>query len=138
MFVRGTTVFRALVLSPGETPTFSAHLYLARSPHLRRPQGFWNLPMSRPGLGKLPTPTRQSVSSLWSPECLLPNSQIGRVSPYSYEASPPLSGLILIFQCHHWILHPEKHGFRNQNLVSIYPRCRVISENVISLRWRPF
>ena len=25
-----------------------------------------------------------------SPECLLPNSKLGRVSPYSYEASPPL------------------------------------------------
>ena len=25
----------------------------------------------------------------------------------------------------------RKHGFRNQNLVSIYPRCGVISENVI-------
>ena len=43
-----------------------------------------------------------------------------------------------IFQWHHWILHPEKHGFRNQNVVSVYPRRRVISENVISLRWRPF
>ena len=30
------------------------------------------------------------------------------------------------------------HGFRNQNLFSIYPRCGVISENVISFRWRPF
>ena len=35
------------------------------------------------------------------------------------------------FQCYHCILHPEKHGFRNQNRVSIYPRCGVISENVI-------
>ena len=32
----------------------------------------------------------------------------------------------------------RKTWFRNQNLVSIYPRCGVISENVISLRWRPF
>ena len=84
MFVRGTTVFRTMVLSPGETPTF-------RAPLSRRPQGFGNLPISRPGLGKLPT--RQSMSSLWSPECLLQNSQLGRVSPYGYEASPPLTGL---------------------------------------------
>ena len=34
------------------------------------------------------------------------------------------------FQCYHWILHPEKHGFRNQNF---YPRCGVISANVIQL-----
>ena len=26
-----------------------------------------------------------------------------------------------IFQCHNWISHPAKHGFRNQNLVSIDP-----------------
>ena len=77
---------------PGKAPTFRAPLYLARSPHIRRPQGFGNLPISQPGLGKFPT--RQLVSSLWSPECLLPNSQLGRVSPYSYEASPPLSGLL--------------------------------------------
>ena len=93
---RGNTHFpriyfpRTSDLSRGKHP-HSAHLYLARSPHLRQSQGFGNLPISRPGLGKLPT--RQSVSSLWSPECLLPNSQLGRVSPYSYEASPPLSGL---------------------------------------------
>ena len=66
-------------LARGKHP-HSVHLYmyLARSPHLRRPQGFGNLPISRPGLGKLPT--RQSMSSLWSPECLLPNSQLGRGS----------------------------------------------------------
>ena len=29
MFVRGTTVFRALVLSPGETPTFRASTFRA-------------------------------------------------------------------------------------------------------------
>ena len=88
---RGNTHFpciyfpRTSGLARGKHP-HSTHLYLARGPHLRRPQGFGNLPISRPGLGKLPT--RQSVSSL-SPECLLPNSQLGRVSPYSYEASPP-------------------------------------------------
>ena len=80
--------FRSL---PGKAPTFRAPLYLSRSPHFRRPQCFGNLPISGPGLGKLPT--RQSVPSLWSPKCLLPNSQLGRVSLYSYEASPPLSGL---------------------------------------------
>ena len=69
----------------------SAHLCLARSPHPRRPQGFGNLPISRPGLGKLPT--RQSMSSLWFPRCLLLITQLGRVSPYGYEASPPQSGL---------------------------------------------
>ena len=96
IFVRGNTHFprfyfpRTSGLARGKNP-HSAHLCLARSPHLRRPQGFGNLPISRPGLGKLPT--RQSMSSLWSPECLLPNSQLGRVSPYGYEASPPLSGL---------------------------------------------
>ena len=65
----------------------SAHLCPARSPHPRRPQGFGNLPISWPGLGKLPT--RQSMSSLWSPGCLLLITQLGRVSPYGYEASPP-------------------------------------------------
>ena len=69
----------------------SAHLCLARSPHPRRPHGFGNLPISRPDLGKLPT--RQSMSSLWSPGCLLLITQLGRVSPYGYEASPPPSGL---------------------------------------------
>ena len=43
-----------------------------------------------------------------------------------------------IIQYLHWILHPDKHGVRNQNRVSVYPRCGVISENVISLCWRPF
>ena len=76
--------FHALQVSPGKAPTFRAPLYLARSPHLRRPQGFGNLPIGRHDLWIFPT--RQTVSSLWSPECLLPNSQLGRVSPYSYEA----------------------------------------------------
>ena len=26
-----------------------------------------------------------------------------------------------VLNYYYWILHPEKHGFRNQNLVSIYP-----------------
>ena len=62
---RGNTHFpriyfpRTSGLPRGKHP-HSAHLCLARSPHLR----FGNLPIRRPGLGKLPT--RQSMSSLWS------------------------------------------------------------------------
>ena len=99
MFVRRTIVFRYGNLARGNThfrrtcfPRYSglargkhphsAHLCLARSPHPRRPQGFGNLPISWPGFGKLPT--RQSVSSLWSPGCLLLITQLGRVSPYCY------------------------------------------------------
>ena len=58
----------------------SAHLCLARSQHPRRPQGLGNLPISRPGRRKLPT--RKSMSSLWSPCCLILVTQLGRVSPY--------------------------------------------------------
>ena len=93
---RGNTHFpriyfpRTSGLARGKHP-HSAHLCLARSSHLRRPQGFGHLPISRPGLGKFPT--RQSMSSLWSPRCLLLITQLGRVSPYGYEASPPQSGL---------------------------------------------
>ena len=42
-------------------------------------------------LGKLPT--RQSLSSLWSPCFLILITQLGRVSPYDDEISPPRSGL---------------------------------------------
>ena len=154
MFVQGTTVFRSGTLiwrnthfpriyfprtsglARGKHP-HSAHLYLARSPHLRRPQGFGNLPISRPGFGKLPT--RQSVSSLWSPECLLPNSQLGRVSPYSYEASPPLSrqlqdnfqlGLLTsrtqdrltTFPCHRRVRHRSGANHPQQYEVARQPR----------------
>ena len=96
---RGNTHFphiyfpRISGLTRGKHP-HSAHLCLARSPHPRRPQGFGNLHISRPGLGKLPT--RQSMSSLWSPGCLLLIIQLGRVSPYGYETSPPRSGLCQI------------------------------------------
>ena len=67
-------------LSPGETLTFralprtsgftrgkhphSAHFRLARSPHPCRPQGFGNLPKSRPGFREIPYAT--TVSSLWT------------------------------------------------------------------------
>ena len=71
----------------------SSHLDLARSQHPRRPQGFENLPMNRPGLGKLAT--RQSKSSLWYSYCLILITQLGRVSPYDYEVSPPRSGLLI-------------------------------------------
>ena len=37
-------------------------------------------PISRPGFGKLPT--RQYMSSLWSPSLLFLNTQLRRVSPY--------------------------------------------------------
>ena len=77
---RGNTHFpRTWCFARGKHP-HSAHLNLARSQHPRRPQGFGNLPISRPGLGKLPT--RQSMSSLWSPYCLILMTQLGRVSPY--------------------------------------------------------
>ena len=99
---RGNTHFplinfpRTSGLARGKHP-HSAHLCLTRSPHLRRPHGFGNRPISRPGVGKLPT--RQSMSSLWSPGCLLPNSQLGWVSPYGDEVSPPLSGQIRYAAC---------------------------------------
>ena len=103
MFVRGITVFRAKVPSPGETQTFralprtsglargkhphSAHLCLARSPHPRRPQSFGNLPKRRPGF--------REIRDNWClrcgpPMCVFLNTQLGRVSPYGYEASPHL------------------------------------------------
>ena len=68
--MRGTPVFRAPPVSPGENTHFpctwclargkhphSAHLSLARSQHPRQPQGFGSLPTSRPGLGKTPYTT---------------------------------------------------------------------------------
>ena len=69
----------------------SAHLSLARSQHPRQPQGFGSLPTSRHGLRKLPT--RQSISSLWSPYHFILCTQLGRVSPSGYEVPPPHSGL---------------------------------------------
>ena len=88
---RGNTHFpRTWCLARGKHP-HSAHLDLARSQHPRRPQGFESLPISRPGFRKLPT--RQSMSPMWSPHCLILITQLGRVSPYDYEVSPPRSGL---------------------------------------------
>ena len=83
--VWGTTVFRATTVSPGGNTHFpriwclargkhphSAHLSLARSEHPLRPQGFWSLPISRPGLEK--PPTRQYLSSLRTPcQLLIPS-----------------------------------------------------------------
>ena len=56
-------------LARGENHPHSTHLSLGRSQHPRRPQGFGSLPISRPGLRKLPT--RQSMSSMWTPYCLI-------------------------------------------------------------------
>ena len=61
----------------------SAHLSLARSQHPRQPQGFGSLPTSRPGLRKLPT--RQSMSSRWSPYHFILCTQLGWVSLSGYE-----------------------------------------------------
>ena len=107
--VRSGNPSSALWYSAGETPTFRASTFRAlqvspgKSTHILRTSvspevhnpvatGFReiNLPISRPGLGKIPT--RQSMSSLWSPGCLL-IIQLGRVSPYEYEASPPQARL---------------------------------------------
>ena len=77
-------------LARGKHP-HSAHFSLARSQHPRQPQGFGSLPTSRPGLGKLPT--RQSMSSLWSPYHFILCTQLGRVSLSGYEVPPPHSGL---------------------------------------------
>ena len=77
---RGNTHFpRTWCLARGKHPHY-AHLSLARSQHPRRPQGFGSLPISRPGLGKLPT--RQSMSFLWTPYGLILNTQLGLESPY--------------------------------------------------------
>ena len=56
-FARKNTHFPCTwCLARGKHP-HSAHLSLARSQHPRRPQGFGSLPISRPGLRKLPTTT---------------------------------------------------------------------------------
>ena len=34
-------------------------------------------------------------------------------------------------QCFYWVSHPQKHGCRHQNLISIYPRSWVTGKNVI-------
>ena len=93
-------------LARGKHP-HSAHICLAGNPHPRRPQGFGNLPISQPGLGKL---TRQSMSSLWSQGCLFLITQLGRVSPYGYEASPPRSGQIRYAACQN---RPTNHFIYN-------------------------
>ena len=64
-FVRGTPIFRATQVSPGETPTFRAPgvspgetpTFRAPQSRPRRPQGFGSLPISRPGLGETPYTT---------------------------------------------------------------------------------
>ena len=89
--MRGTPVFRAPPISPGKHP-LSAHLvsHPGKTPTFRAPQsrpkstptsttGFGSLPTNRPGLRKLPT--RQSMSSMWSPYHFILCTQLGRVSP---------------------------------------------------------
>ena len=121
-----------MVLSPGETPTFRASTFHAlqvspgESPQCREPLsrpkstpplaiGFREPPY-KPGLGKLST--RQSMSSLWSTECLLPNSQLGRVSLYGDEDSPPLSGQIRYAACRN---RPTNHFINNLDQQHYFP-----------------
>ena len=78
-----TPTFRAPGVSPLGKHPHSAHLSLTRSQHPRQPQGFGSLPTSRLSLRKLPT--RQSMSSLWSPYHFILCTQLGRVSPSGYE-----------------------------------------------------
>ena len=94
-FMRGTPVFRAPPISPGETPTFRAPgVSPGENTHIPRTSvspevnthvnhGFGGLPTSRPGLRKLPT--RQSMSSLWSPYHSILCTHLVRVSPSGYE-----------------------------------------------------
>ena len=73
---------RAPGVSPGEN-THIPRTCLARSQHPRQPQGFGSLPTIRPGLRKLPT--RQSMSSRWSPYHFILCTQLGQVSLSGYE-----------------------------------------------------
>ena len=111
MFVRGITIFHSKVLAPGETPTFralprtsglargkhphSVHFRLARSPHPRRPQGFGNLPKSRPGFREIPYATIGVIPVVL--RGFVPKYPARAGVPYDYEASPPLSGLCQIW-----------------------------------------
>ena len=111
MFVQGITVFRAkgtlargnthflrssahLRSRPGKAPTFRALPSRPKSTP-RRPQGFGNPPKAGVASGKFPT--RQRCLPCGPTGCLFLNTQLGRVSPYEYEASPPLSGLCQIW-----------------------------------------
>ena len=87
-YSRGTPVFHAHPVSPGGNTHFPRTSSLARS---QSTTGFREPPISRPGLRK--PPTRQSVSSLWSPYRSILCTQLGRVSPYGYEVPTPHSGL---------------------------------------------
>ena len=76
---RGNTHFPRTWCLAGGAPTFRAPQSRPKSTPTSA-TGFREPPNSRPGLGKLPT--RQSMSSLWTPYCLIPNTQLGRVSLY--------------------------------------------------------
>ena len=140
LFVRGTTVFRAMVISPRETPTFRASTFCASQVshresthiprtsvlpkvHTRRPQGFGNLPMSRPGLGKLPTRTTIDVFPVVS-GVFTPNyTQLGWVSPYGYETSPPRSGLYDNYGMRPAEIGPQITLFTTQITSAPFPCC---------------
>ena len=110
-----TPTFRASCVSPGVTPTFRALQSRPRktptfcAPHANhyvwQPQGFGSLPNCRPGVGKLPT--RLIQSSLRSTSLVFLYTQLGRVSPYGYEVSPPLSGLVTLTV---WDLPEQAHN----------------------------
>ena len=88
---RGNTHFpRTWCLARGKHP-HSAHLQSRPKSTPTSTTGFREPLISRPGLRKLPT--RQSMSSLWSPYHCVLYTQLGRVTPYGYEVPPPLSGL---------------------------------------------
>ena len=110
--VRGTNVFRATIVSPGETPTFLASCVSSgvtptfralqsclrktptfRAPHPatmcggRRAVWLWETPYTT--ISVFPA-VHITGTSLY---------QLGRVSPYDYEVSPPHSGLHLCETC---------------------------------------
>ena len=110
--------------SSGEQP--SSALWYSRpmkhplSAHLRSRPGkapTFRAPLSRP---KSKLPTRQSVSSLWSPGCLLLITQLGRVSPYGYEDSPPRSGLWQLW-CAACRNRPTNHFISNLDHYHSFP-----------------
>ena len=112
---RGNTHFpRTWCLARGKHP-HSAHLSPARSQHPRQPQGFGSLPTSRPGIRKLPT--RQSMSSLWSPYHFILCTQLGRVSPSGYEVPPPHSGPSSVYSTD---FHPFRITLYLSNPITIY------------------
>ena len=109
---RGNTHIPRTPVSPEKKNHFPRS---SLSHYVWRPQGIGSLPNSRPGFGKLPT--RQFWSSMRSSSPLLLNTQLGRVSPYGYEVSPPhygLAGCGLPKQAHLIYI-----GFRSPSLPSV-------------------